>query len=82
MVRVLLFGPARTAVGRATLERRLSPEGARLADLVAALETEFVALRPVLRSSRLVVNGRYAEDRALPLREGDEVAIHPPYSGG
>lgn len=81
-VRLLLFGPARSAVGRAVLDRALPAEGERLGDLIARLGSEYAALRPVLKASRLVVNGRYAKDPSVRLHDGDEVAIHPPYSGG
>ncbi len=81
-MRLLLFGPAREAVGRAALDRPLAAEGATLGELVDAVAEEFLALRPVLQASRLAVNGRYASDRRLRLAPGDEIAVHPPYSGG
>ncbi|HEY6238890.1 MAG TPA: MoaD/ThiS family protein [Thermoplasmata archaeon] len=81
-VRILFFSTAREAVGRASLARTVAAEGTRLGALVDALGLEFPRLRPVMRASRWVVNGEYSSGRDALVRPGDEVAIHPPYSGG
>ena len=81
-VRILLFGPARAAVGRPALDRALGPALGTVGDVVDGLGDEFPALRPVLRTSRFALNGRYGADRATRLVDGDELAVHPPYSGG
>lgn len=81
-VRLLLFGPARQAAGRSSMLRPLPSTSGTLEELVGALGVEFPSLRPLLRSCRVAVNGVYATDRTRPLHAGDEVAIHPPYSGG
>jgi sulfur-carrier protein len=81
-VRLLLFGPARQAVGRSTVLRALPTPSGTLEELMDALGAEFPSLRPILRTSRVAVNGVYATERKLRLCAGDEVAIHPPFSGG
>ncbi|MCI4330532.1 MAG: MoaD/ThiS family protein [Thermoplasmata archaeon] len=81
-VRVLLFASAREAVGSSQLQPKVEPAGIGLTELVERLGLEFPRLRPVLRVSRLVVNGEYIGSKHVTLRAGDEVAIHPPYSGG
>ena len=81
-VRLLLFGPARQAVGRSAMLRALPSSSGTIEELLRALGVDFPSLRPLLRSCRVAVNGVYATDRAQRMRAGDEVAIHPPYSGG
>ena len=80
-VRVRLFAVLRERVGASELSLTL-PAGATVAD---ARET--LALRPDLspalgeRSVVFAVNRDYAPD-ALPLADGDELALIPPVSGG
>ena len=74
-VRVRLFAQLRERAGRAELELEL-PEGARVADALAAL-ADVAGDLPVV----LAVNRRYA-DRDAPLAAGDELALVPPVSGG
>jgi molybdopterin converting factor small subunit len=81
-VRVLLFASAREAVGRSALDWPVPPEGAPAAAIVAGLGREYPRLRPALRSSRFVRNGRYLERLSERVRPGDEFAVHPPYGGG
>ncbi|HTV09715.1 MAG TPA: molybdenum cofactor biosynthesis protein MoaE [Candidatus Aquilonibacter sp.] len=79
-VRLLSFGPLKSA---------LPPEGAwlelagerRVADLVRALIEDGTFTRDALRSAAVAVNREYAAPQQL-LRDGDEVAILPPVSGG
>ncbi|MCI4336816.1 MAG: MoaD/ThiS family protein [Thermoplasmata archaeon] len=81
-VRVLLFSTAREAVGLRSLDLPIAEEGTAIQNVIAALTRKYPRLGPVIRASRVVVNGHFVEpDRAL-LRPGDELAIHPPYSGG
>jgi len=79
-VRVLLFAALREAVGEKTLELELA-ETATLADLLARLEARHAALARY--RGRLFVARN--EERASPstaLRDGDEIALLPPVSGG
>ncbi len=80
--RVLLFASARQAVGHSVLERTIPKTGLDLARLLGELVREYPALAPVLRVSRFIRNGSYLRQARGRIRPGDELAIHPPYSGG
>jgi molybdopterin synthase sulfur carrier subunit len=56
-------------------------EGARVADLLAALESEQPGLAPALPSALPVLAGEHVE-REQSLRAGDEVALLIPVAGG
>jgi molybdopterin synthase catalytic subunit len=79
-VRLLSFGPLKSA---------LPPEGAwvelaggrRVADLVRTLVHDGTFTGEAMRSAAVAVNREYADPEQV-LRDGDEVAILPPVSGG
>jgi molybdopterin converting factor subunit 1 len=73
VVTVRLFAGLRERAGSDRVQVEL-PDGALVADLLAAME-----LAP--RSCVVAINREYA-DAAAPVREGDEVALVPPVSGG
>lgn len=79
-VTVLLFGPAREAVGSSRTVMELSTP-VTAAKVVDALSTAYPNLAPLLGRSRLVVNQRYVDSDAS-IGPDDEVAIIPPVSGG
>lgn len=81
-VTVLFFATAREAAGCRRLERSVAATGVPIDEFVEALAAELPKLRPVLKASRLVVNGEHITARTGRLHPGDELAIHPPYSGG
>lgn len=75
-----LFSSARDLAGFGESTIHL-PRGARTSDVLASLEKdnpEFVEWRKVVR---LAVNFEYVSDDHL-LKDGDEVAVIPPVSGG
>ncbi len=79
-VRVLLFASLREAVGEKTLELELR-DRATVADLLAQLEAD----HPVIARHRGKLLIAKNEERAVPgaeLRDGDEIALLPPVSGG
>lgn len=78
-IRVKLFASLREAAGRTTIDLTL-PDDATVADALAALDGQ---LRLTARGTRvaLAVNRRYVEPDA-GLRDGDELALLPPVSGG
>jgi molybdopterin converting factor subunit 1 len=77
---VLFFGVLKDLAG-ATAETVDLPEGARVRDLLAHFARGKPRLEAMLPSLAISVNREYAEtDHAL--REGDEVALLPPVSGG
>jgi molybdopterin converting factor small subunit len=81
-VRIVLFATAREAVGRAEVSVAVPSDGLPLRDLLQTLERQYPALVRVLPHSRIVQNGSYLRGRAGRVRPGDELAVHPPYSGG
>lgn len=77
-VRLRLFASAREAAGTGTDELR----GATVAEVLeAATERYPIAFSGVLARSRVWVNGEPAA-AGTALRDGDEVAVLPPVSGG
>ena len=78
-VRVVLFAKPRELVGQPNVELAL-PIGATAADAWSQLSSKY-DLGPLPRSFRCAVNSEYAgwDD---PLKEGDELAVIPPVSGG
>ena len=81
-VRLRLFATARESVGRSALEVSLPPEGTTVADVLSRLQADHPQLRPIVKVSRVVLNGIYISDTSARVKSGDELAIHPPYSGG
>jgi molybdopterin converting factor small subunit len=81
-VRLLLFASAREAVGRHELALPVGAGGASVEKLLRPLLEEHPGLVPVLKASRIFRNGQLLRSRAGRVMAGDELAIHPPYSGG
>src|SRR5829696_1156943 len=75
LVRLRLFAMLRERAGTNELELEL-PDGARVRDALAAVETLAGGLPLVM-----AVNREYA-DADAPLAPGDELALIPPVSGG
>jgi molybdopterin converting factor subunit 1 len=81
VVRLLFFGAARDAAGcdEAQLTLR-SP--ARAGQAFEAILTTYPELRRFGRSLLFAVNQEYSRDPEREIRNGDELAIFPPVSGG
>lgn len=80
-VRVLFFGAARESAGRGEVEMEVrSP--ATVASVFGELLEAYPDLRRFGRSLLVAVNQEYARDEGATVREGDEVAVFPPVSGG
>lgn len=77
--RIKAFGISREIIGSKILEMEL-PEGYPVADFKKDLFKKYPTLVE-LRSLYIAVNNEYAEEKAV-LREGDEIALIPPVSGG
>ena len=82
MVVIRLYATAREAAGSARIDWPAGPAGVSVGSLVKSLAAAHPALAPILRQARFARNGRYVRGRSGRLRAGDELAIHPPYSGG
>jgi molybdopterin synthase catalytic subunit len=78
-VRVVLFAKPRELVGQPQVELAL-PAGATPADAWSQLSNRY-DLGPLPRSFRCAVNSEYAGWDAQ-LKDGDELAVIPPVSGG
>ncbi|MFZ0891807.1 MAG: MoaD/ThiS family protein [Thermoplasmata archaeon] len=81
-INILLFATAREVVGKSSVRRSVPSRGLSLAELLEWLRTEYPRLGPILKISRYVQNGAYVTQTHVRIRPGDEIAIHPPYSGG
>ena len=79
-MRVLYFGVLRDVFGRGDEEMELA-EGASVADLIAACRGRYAGVGEIWDSMAVAVNQEYARAEMM-LREGDEVALLPPVSGG
>lgn len=79
-VRVRLFAMYREAAGVGELAWPVF-EGATLRDLLDTLTTRYPRLAAHRDTMLLAVNHEFAEPSAA-LRDGDEVALLPPVSGG
>lgn len=77
---VLAFARIREILRTARLEREL-PAGATAGDLWRGLAHEFSALAELERSTRVARGGAFI-DAATTLRDGDEIALMPPFGGG
>ena len=79
-IRLLAFASAGDALGTTETEIEL-PEGSRVADLRARLDRDHPALAPLWPRLAIAVDGRVSGPDE-PLRDGIEVALLPPVSGG
>lgn len=79
-IRVRLFASFREAAGTGTLAWD-APQGATVAEVVAALQAEYPRFGPTAETALLAVNQEYV-GREYPLHDGDELALIPPVSGG
>lgn len=79
-LRVLTFAGIREVIGTPSRILEVS-EGASAGDAWSALAREFPKLNEIERSVRLARNGTFVE-RDVILRDGDELALMPPFGGG
>jgi len=79
-IRLLAFASAADALGASEIELEL-PESSSLADLQSHLERDHPAVAPLWSRLAVAVDGVLAGERH-PLKEGCEVALLPPVSGG
>jgi MoaE-MoaD fusion protein len=79
-VRVLFFGMLKDLAGRGSDSLDL-PENAILGDVLSHYEKRVPRLKELMASIAASVNQEYAA-RDLKLKQGDEIALLPPVSGG
>lgn len=80
IVRVLLFGPAKDAAQAEQLHIELPPE-ATASKLKEAIVAQAPSMAIVLRTARIACNRQFVVDPFV-IKDGDELAIIPPVSGG
>lgn len=79
-VRVLLFGQLKDIVGQQEESLDLDP-GARLSAVMAHYSRRYPKFQGLTNSIACSINQEYAQGSAV-LKEGDEVGLLPPVSGG
>ena len=79
-ISLLAFASVADVLGERQREISL-PEGCSVAGLKETLEEAHAALRPMWEGLAVAVNGELGSDER-ELRDGDEVALLPPVSGG
>ncbi len=79
-INVLYFAQARERAGRSSAPLEL-PEGSRVGDALAAIRRGSPALEPLWPHLAVAVDGVLARSDAA-LRDGAELALLPPVSGG
>jgi molybdopterin converting factor subunit 1 len=79
-VTIKLFARLREVAGVGILERELT-DGATVTDLLNSLYAEFPPMADLATRTIISVNREFVAPHSL-LRDGDEIAIFPPVSGG
>jgi molybdopterin converting factor subunit 1 len=79
-VKVLLFGQLKDIVGRAEDSLEFAP-GTKLAAIMEHYAERYPKFQGLAKSIACSINQEYAPGTAV-LREGDEVGLLPPVSGG
>jgi len=79
-VRVLFFGMLKEVIGRASESLELA-RGACVGDLVTHYQQQFPRMQGLSQSIAVAVNSEYAGPE-WTLKDGDEVGLLPPVSGG
>jgi len=79
-VHIRLFAGLHDLIGQREIRLEL-PEGATISDLRQRLSSQYPVIVPFLNTLVCAVNEEYMPSEHR-LREGDEVALIPPVSGG
>lgn len=79
-IRVKFFSIYREITGQRQTEMEF-PDNATLLDFISSLCSQYPRLAPHTTTMLVAVNREYVH-RRVSLKEGDEVAVMPPVSGG
>jgi molybdopterin converting factor small subunit len=79
MIKVMLFGSFSTIAGCREISVEPGEKTRTLADIVALVETDY--LKKKAGTYMLALNGSQAKP-STAVKDNDEVAIMPPFSGG
>lgn len=77
----LLYFSAARQLTKKDGERLQFAAGASVGEVVSALERKYAGLKDMRRQMRFSINEQFV-DTATALKEGDELALIPPSSGG
>lgn len=80
-VSLVAFATASDLIGQGSLSIAM-PDGSTLSDLKTFLLESFPELEPLWPRLAVAVDGTLVKDGEVPLRDGVEVALLPPVSGG
>jgi molybdopterin synthase catalytic subunit len=81
-VKCLFFAASRDVTGVQEKELTIA-DGTKTDALIAHLIEQFPGLGPIFQSAVLAVNQDYTDPESpVELKEGDEIAVIPPISGG
>ena len=79
-VQIRFFAICREKVGKGSIFLNLEP-GSSVQDLTKIIVEQFPELKDILSRSKVSVNLKFVQTSHI-LRDGDEVALIPPVSGG
>ncbi|OGL41099.1 MAG: molybdopterin converting factor subunit 1 [Candidatus Schekmanbacteria bacterium RIFCSPHIGHO2_02_FULL_38_11] len=79
-VKIKFFAALREGIGKSEIEINI-PSGSRLNGLIERLEKEYKAIAEFKTSIAYSINMEYVRGDEV-LKEGDEIALIPPVSGG
>jgi len=79
-VKCLFFAGAKDIVGKSPIEFEIN-EGTTTTNFKKILLAQHPSLEKILTTSLLAVNQEYVETSVV-LKDGDEIAVIPPISGG
>ena len=80
-VKVMLFAAAREQAGVDEMRLELGASECTTTGAAQSLQQRYPQLEKLLPRCALAVNGEYVQSE-MALKEGDEVAVLPPMSGG
>lgn len=82
-IRILLFAKAREIVGSPEVSLEFDGESTTHGELLTHItNVAFPALQPIASTCILAINQEYSVDPLNTIREGDEIALITPISGG
>jgi len=83
MVTVRLFGMTKMLAGNQGVLSMALPDGRRVKDLVAVIDVAYPKIGELLQKKKVLVSvNQDIAHEDLEVKDGDEVALLPPFAGG